>query len=120
MERRFAFLKDPIIVTGVYLKRPDRAQALAYVFLRALLVAAFLERRIRHALQAEHDTLVVPGQRATDRPTIQSILELFRSLQIVLVDTGQTVQRVLPRNTNPQILKVLRLAGYSEALYTQR
>ncbi|HHV55862.1 MAG TPA: hypothetical protein GXX55_10510 [Firmicutes bacterium] len=42
-ERRFTLVKDPVVVTGVYLKRPDQAKALAYGFLLALFVVAFLE-----------------------------------------------------------------------------
>lgn len=120
VERRFAFLKDPVIVDGIYLKRPDRAYALGFVFLLALLVAAFLERRIRHELARTQDVLVIGGQRTTQAPTLQAILDLFRSLQVILVDTGQRVERVLPSNTNPQVLKVLRLAGYSEAICLRR
>lgn len=120
VERRFAFLQDPVIVDGIYLKRPDRAYALAFVFLSALLVAAYLERRIRHALACTQEVLELGERRKTSTPTIQTILDLLRSLQIVLIDSGRQVQRLLPDNTDPQIFKVLRLAGYSEAIYTQR
>lgn len=57
VEHRFAFLKDPVIVDGVYLKRSDRAYALGSVFLLALLVAAFLQWRIRHELAPTQDVL---------------------------------------------------------------
>jgi len=120
VERCFSFLKDPVIVDGIYLKRPERAYALGFVFLLALLVAAFLEQRIRRELARTQDVLELPGRRKTATPTVQAILDLFRSLQIVLVDTGQRIERILPRNTSPQILKVLRLAGYSERLYLGR
>lgn len=80
LNRRFASLKGPAMVTGVYLNRPDLAKALAYVLLLALPVAAFLERRILYALQTQHNTLVAQRQRTTDRPTAQSITGLFRSL----------------------------------------
>ena len=120
VERRFAFLQDPVIVDGIYLKRPDRAYALAFVFLLALLVAAYLERRIRHALPRTQEVLELGEGRKTSTPTIQTILDLLRSLQIVLIDTGRHVQRLLPDNTDPQIFNVLRLAGHSEAIYTQR
>lgn len=80
----------------------------------------FLEQRIRRELARAQDVLEVAGPRKTATPTAQAILQLFRSLQIVLADTGQRIERVLPRNTKPQILKVRRLAGYSEAIYLRR
>lgn len=120
VERRFSFLKDPVIVDGIYLKRPDWAYFLGFVFLLALLVAALLERRIRGELARNHDLLEVGGQRKTATPTVQAIWDLVQSLQVILIDTGQQVERVLPSNTNPQIFKVLRLAGYSEVLCLRR
>lgn len=44
-------------------------------------VAAYLERRIRHELARTQDVLIVGGQRKTAAPTVQAILDLFRSLQ---------------------------------------
>ena len=80
VQRRFAFLKDPVIVDGIYLKRPDRAYALAFVFVLALLVAAYLERRIRHEQARTHEVPELGGGRKTSAPTVQAILDLFRSL----------------------------------------
>lgn len=37
-EQQFSFIKDPKVVGPVYLKKPERVNALAYVFLLALLV----------------------------------------------------------------------------------
>ncbi len=119
VEQPFALLKSPMLIDGIYLKRPDRAFALAHVFLMALLVAAVLQRRIRRALEVASDTITLEGKRVTNRPTIKGILELFHSLQVVLIDTERGVTRLLPQNTNAQALKVLQLAGYSDAIYTQ-
>lgn len=55
----------------------------------------------------------------------QAILDLFRSLQIILIDTEPEARRLLPDNTdreifNREMFKGVRLVGYSEAIYTQR
>jgi transposase len=50
VETRFRFLKHPLIVNDIYLKSPRRIEALAYVVMLALLVAAFIERRVRFCL----------------------------------------------------------------------
>src|SRR5690606_38754655 len=48
VETRFRNLKsDPCIVDAIYVKSSRRAEALAYLFLLALLVAAFIEIKIR-------------------------------------------------------------------------
>ncbi|MEW6046782.1 MAG: hypothetical protein AB1609_09925 [Bacillota bacterium] len=71
-------------------------------------------------LARTRDVLVIGGQRKTQAPTLQAILDMFRSLQVILIDTGQRVERILPSNTDPQLFQVLRLGGYSEAIYLQR
>lgn len=35
IERNFAFLKDPLIVNDLFLKRPDRIEALGFILLTA-------------------------------------------------------------------------------------
>lgn len=40
VECRFRFLKDPTYVDGIYLKNPERIEALGYVFLMALLISS--------------------------------------------------------------------------------
>jgi len=44
----------------------------------------------------------------------------YRATDTALVDTGREVIRQLPKNTNPQALKVLRLAGYTPDICTRR
>ncbi len=56
------------------------------MFLMELLVAAVLQRHIRRALEAACDTITLEGKRVTSRPTITGVLELFHSLQVVLID----------------------------------
>ncbi|MEW6082891.1 MAG: hypothetical protein AB1576_14275 [Bacillota bacterium] len=102
---------------GIYLKSVNWAYALAYVFLLALLIATYLERRVRVTLAARNDTIKLPGKRVVNKPTVASLLELLRSFQVILVDTGNGTLRVLPSNTNPEVLKALRLAGFSEDIY---
>ena len=38
IERNFGFLKDPLIVNDIFLKRPDRIEVLGFILLVSLLV----------------------------------------------------------------------------------
>ena len=69
VETRFRNIKaDPCIVDNLYVKSRYRAEAPAYVFLLALIVASFIEVRIRQELQKRQRPFLVPGNRWTERP----------------------------------------------------
>lgn len=120
VEVRFRFLKDPVFIDGIYVKNPERVLALGFVFLMALLVYALLERRVRHNLKEENEPLTLPGKRKSDTPTGVALLEMLKSLQIVRIVTGGKIYRMLPKNlVNTQILRLLKLAGFDENIYTE-
>jgi hypothetical protein len=80
-------------------------------------VAAFIEMKIRKELKRTKQQLEVPGKRMTDRPTIQSILDLLANIQVLKVDTGTDIVRILPKNTDKRALHVLKLAGYDVTFF---
>jgi len=45
---------------------------------------------------------------------------MLKSLQIVRIVTGGKIYRMLPKNlVNTQILRLLKLAGFDENIYTE-
>lgn len=120
VERRFRFLKHPLLVDGVYVQSPRRAEALAYVFLIALFVAAYIEMKIRRRLTETKGEVELDGKRRTDRPTIEAILDLLNTIQVLLVETRDGVTRILPKNTDPRATRLLELAGYDASIYTTK
>ena len=89
MEVSFKLLKDPLFVGPVFLKRPDRIEALAYV-LFALPIYSLLERRVHEALKHEAEPLLISGKVETFTPTGRKILE---SLEFVMVMTTDDPNR---------------------------
>lgn len=120
VENRFRFLKHPMMVDGIYVQSPRRAEALAYVFLIALLVASFLEMKIRRELKATNEEVELEGKRKTKRPTILAILEHLNTIQIVKVETDTGVMRILPKNIDPTAKRFVELAGYDASIYTTK
>ena len=47
IERNFGFLKDPLIVNDIFLKRPDRIEVLGFILLISLLVWNLMEYVMR-------------------------------------------------------------------------
>ncbi|MEW5784405.1 MAG: IS1634 family transposase [Bacillota bacterium] len=113
VETSFKFLKDPLFVGPVFLKKPGRVQALAYVLLMALLMFGLLERRVREAIKYETEPLVIPGKVKTFRPTGKKIL---KSLESVMVMTTEDPNR-RAFGSRFKVPRVLILAGFSPDIY---
>lgn len=118
VETRFRNLKaNPCIVDNIYVKSSRRAETLAYLFLLALIVASYIEIKIRHELKARREQFVVPGNRLTDRPTMTSIFDIMQTVLVMIMRTPQGIERLLPTNTDPRVKQILELTGLDENTY---
>ena len=59
IEQNFSFLKDPLIVNSLFLKKPERIEALGLVLLLALLLWRLVERTLRVHVETTETSL--PG-----------------------------------------------------------
>ena len=119
VEQRFRFLKDPMFVNALFLKTPKRVQALGYVILLAVMIASLLELRIRKALKEQRLTITAGPRKNLTEPTARVLLNLLNEVQVVYLEKDGQMNRILPSNTDPEILKLLRLSGYDETIYTK-
>ena len=85
IERNFSFLKDPLIVNDLFLKNPERIEALAAILLMALMIWNLIEHCLRqHIKEAD---VALPGwdKKPTRRPTAFMMSTKFLGLTIVRV-----------------------------------
>lgn len=119
VETRFRNLKaDPCIVDTLYVNSTRRAEALAYLFLLALIVASYIEVRVRQELKKLQRPFLVPGNRWTERPTMSMIFDILSGIQIVKLSDGRTTRRRLPSNIDPRVYELLELMGLDHRAYT--
>jgi transposase len=95
VERNYAFLKDPLVVNDLFLKKPERIEALGAILLISLLVWNLMENTLRKHL-AEQGTSI-PGwdNKPTTRPTTFMMSTKFVGLQIVRMGEGRRLARPL-------------------------
>jgi transposase len=85
-ERGFAFLKNPsFFADSIYLKRPERIEALAMIMGLCLLVYTLGQRQIRAALSAANSPIKNQLGKATERPTLAWIFQGFYSIHLVTI-----------------------------------
>ncbi len=114
IEQNFAFLKDPVIVNSIFLKKPERIEALGLVLLISLLMWRLMERSMRQYVDAEKTELVGLNKRPTDSPTSHMITRMFCCVMIIKMGN----QRKLARPLSLAQLEYLKALAVSAAAFT--
>jgi transposase len=83
-ERGFSFLKNPLFLAdSIFLKRPERIEALAVIMGLCLLVYTLAQREIRATLKSLNYTVKNQLGKATNNPTMRWIFQCFQSIHLV-------------------------------------
>ena len=83
-ERGFGFIKDPLFFAdSIFLKSPERIQAMAMIMGLCLLVYTLAQREIRKALSASKSTIKNQLGKAINNPTMRLIFQRFQSIHLV-------------------------------------
>jgi len=86
IERNFGFLKDPLFVNDMFVKRPDRIEVLGFILLTSLLVWNLMEHVMRQCLKRTDST--VPGwdRKPTQTPTSFMMTTKFKGVLVAELD----------------------------------
>lgn len=94
-ERGFAFLKDPLFFSdSVFLKSPERIEALALVMGLCLLVYSLGQRYLRSRLRRSNSTLKNQLGQPTINPTLRWIFQCFQSVHLLQVATVKQISNL--------------------------
>lgn len=94
-ERGFGFLKDPLFFAdSVFLKSPERIEALAMVMGLCLLVYTLAQRHMRQALSASNSLIKNQLGKPTSRPTLRWIFQCFQSVHLLIINGVQQISNV--------------------------
>jgi transposase len=98
IEQNFAFLKDPVIVNSIFIKKPHRIEALGLVLLLALLIWRLMERSLRKHVETSKTKLTGLNKRLTESPTSYMITTTFRSVMVIKAGNQRKLARPLSRD----------------------
>jgi len=85
IEKNFSFLKDPLIVNDIFLKKPERIEVLGAVLLMSLMIWNLMEHTLRQHIKECGVTLPGWDKKQTKRPTAFMMSIKFMGLQVVRV-----------------------------------
>lgn len=85
IERNFGFLKDPLIVNDIFLKKPERIEVLGFVLLVSLLVWNLMEHVMRSYLKRTDSTIPGWDNKPTRKPTSFMMAIKFKGVLVVRI-----------------------------------
>ena len=93
IEQNFGFLKDPVIVNSIFLKRPERIEVLGLVLLLSLLIWRLIEREMRQYVEREKRDLPGWKRRRTTRPTTFMLMTNFQRIMIIKIGDNRRLNK---------------------------
>jgi len=111
VELRFKFLKDPMFVDSLFLKTPERIEALGYVLLIALFIYMTLEERIRKVIQKENIRIQPVRGWYTSKPTAKQVILMLEHIVTIYWydrETGKWHKQMQQNEHAQQIFDLLR------------
>lgn len=108
IEKNFGFLKDPVIVNSLFLKKAERIEVLGLVLLIALLISRLMEHSMRRYLEETKGTITGWDRKPTKRPTSFMMTTKFTSVLLVKARSSRTLARPL-NQVQLEFLKALNV-----------
>jgi len=116
IEHNFSFLKDPVVVNSVFLKKPERIEALGLILVIALLLWRLVEFNMCAHLEKLQTTLPGWNTKPTQRPTTFMMTTKFDHIRIIKIGHKRTPNGRL----SPVQEKHFLALGLSGSIFTQR
>ena len=114
IEKNFGFLKDPVIVNSIFLKKNERIEVLGMVLLISLLIWRLMERTMRQHIEENNQTITGWDNRQTTRPTAFMMTTKF--INTLVLTVGE--QRKLARPLRAEQLEFLAALNVSTEVFT--
>lgn len=90
VERGFRFLKSPdFLVSSLYLKKPERIEALLMVMTLCLMVYAAIQHRIRYELKKQSRTFPDMKKKPAQNPTGRWVFFCFSGIHVLTVNGAE-------------------------------
>ncbi|MBU4316357.1 MAG: IS1634 family transposase, partial [Proteobacteria bacterium] len=114
IEKNFSFLKDPVIVNSIFLKKAERIEVLGLVLLLSLLIWRLMERSMRKYIEANDCTMTGWEKRPTKKPTAFMMTTKFISMLVITMGRN----RQLARPLKDYQLQYLEAMGVTADIFT--
>ena len=95
IEQNFGFLKNPVIINSVFLKKNSRIEVLGMILLISLLIWRLVERAMRQYIEKNQTTMTGWVERRTKRPTSYMMSTKFHTVHVLKLDAHRQLAKPL-------------------------
>ena len=107
VERGFRFIKSPeFLADSLYIKKPERIEALLFIMTLCLMVYASLEMKIRTSLKDEDEFFIDQKGKPTQNPTTRWVFQTFLDIHILSIGNSEKIVMNL-KDYHHTLLRVL-------------
>ena len=119
IEKRHALLKSTLEVAPIWLKKNARIEALMFLEFIAQMVAALIERELRHKMTEKKIDLLcsLPEGRGSKTPTIDQVLRLFENQNKHALYDGDRLIKQFADPLTPVQSQILQLLSIPTTVY---
>lgn len=119
LEKRHSTLKSVLNVAPVFLKKPERIEALMFLYFIAMMVLGLMERRIRLSMRQEkiESLQILPAKMKTKSPTFNNIRQYFEEIHMAVITIKKKIVSVSTKGISRMHAFVLRLLKIPDDLY---
>ena len=114
IEKNFSFLKDPVIVNSIFLKKAERIEVLGLVLLISLLIWRLMERSMRQYVEGNDCTLTGWERSPTKKPTAFMMTTKFASILVITIKQHRQLARPLKKYQH----EYLKAMGVTSEVFT--
>jgi transposase len=92
VEKGFRFIKSPeFLANSLYIKKPERVEALLFIMTLCLMVYASLEMKIRSSLKENNEFFIDQKGKPTQTPTARWVFQTFTDIHILSIGNIQQI-----------------------------
>ena len=111
VESGFKFIKnDTFEVDSIFLKKPERIEALMMVMSLCLMTYNVAQHHLRETLKARNETLLTQTKKPTQNPTMSWIFRQFHGVQIWCLEIGEKVEKLVV-NVKEHLARIIEYFG---------
>ena len=117
VEKKFQQLKSPDFINSLYVKTPERVEALSYMLLMTMMILSVVEHVVRRKLKEENEIVIGPGKIKMVKPTLKSIVSIFHNVAVFVIKEKNMKRRILMNPLNDSQSKIIRYLGLDETIF---
>jgi transposase len=121
LEKRFNTHKSVLEVAPVFLKTPQRIEAMMFLYFIALMLVSLIERRIRLEMHEQKiDSLPMrPAGMHTKKPTWRTIVDSFHGVHLATIEQSGKIIHTALKGLSTLRQRILALLKVPITTYTR-